>query len=71
MDNNVPCYGCERRQSGCHSSCESYKEYSEKNAERVKLLRNKRAENAIFTDTRIRAIHKTAGKRHNQRAWKG
>ena len=21
---NVPCYGCERREIGCHSSCDDY-----------------------------------------------
>ena len=71
MDKNVPCYGCDKRITGCHSSCESYKEYHERNAARAELLRSKRTANAIFTDTRIRAINKTAGKRHSQRAWKG
>lgn len=26
-----PCYGCDERVVGCHSSCERYKEYHEKN----------------------------------------
>lgn len=25
-----PCYNCEKRTSGCHSSCEEYKDYNSK-----------------------------------------
>ncbi|MCK9470718.1 MAG: hypothetical protein M0Q88_03065 [Bacilli bacterium] len=25
--NKVPCFACERRECGCHSGCDEYKEY--------------------------------------------
>lgn len=25
---NVPCYGCERREIGCHSSCDDYMDFT-------------------------------------------
>ena len=40
-----PCQGCERREVGCHSSCEEYKEYREHvdnmNAIRLKKISDK------------------------------
>lgn len=34
MQQKVPCKGCERRQVGCHSSCEDYKALQADNAAR-------------------------------------
>lgn len=31
---NVPCYGCEKRAVGCHSSCGDYKEFQVRNEKR-------------------------------------
>ncbi len=32
-----PCYKCPDRHAGCHSECERYKEYHEKNKKRLEL----------------------------------
>jgi len=36
----VPCKDCEKRQLGCHSTCEDYKEFSKYCAEKNAFLRN-------------------------------
>ena len=66
-----PCYGCDRRQKGCHSSCEDYEAYRQANNERAEIIRQKKAEEALVTDTRERALLKAARKRSTQSAWKG
>ena len=58
MGKEVPCYGCEKRHSGCHSECESYKEYHDKRTAKCELLSKKRAEEAMITDTRIKSMNK-------------
>lgn len=54
-----PCYMCERRQQGCHSSCEDYKKFSQVRAERGRLIRKKRAENEMVTSILVKAAEKT------------
>ena len=73
MDNGAPCYRCEERHSGCHSSCERYKEFSQKRAEELSMIRKKKADEAMVTAVMINSIKKstkdiTANK---QNAWKG
>ena len=43
----APCRGCNRRQCGCHSTCEDYKSYEKKNAARRDAIRNR----ALISDT--------------------
>lgn len=49
-----PCKDCEERQSGCHSTCEKYKEWNEerlkvKNKFRKEAIKNKRYEEYVIT----------------------
>jgi hypothetical protein len=71
MGNNVPCYGCEKRSASCHSSCKEYKDFRQVNIERSELICRKRNEESMITETRIKSVYKTAGKRRPQKAWKG
>lgn len=32
----APCYGCERREVGCHATCQGYKEFQAENEEAKK-----------------------------------
>ena len=58
MDNGAPCYRCEERHSGCHSSCERYKEFSQKRAEELSMIRKKKADEAMVTAVLINSIKK-------------
>lgn len=71
VDSSVPCYNCERRSAGCHSSCESYKEYRDKMTEKNDAIRKKKAEEELLTDTRIRSIEKATKIKPKQTVWKG
>lgn len=54
----VPCYGCEKRQVGCHSFCEKYKTFR-----RNRNYHNaKRKEQSDATDVCIRMKADTSGK---------
>ena len=37
----APCRGCDKRQVGCHSTCEDYITYEKKNAARRDAIRNR------------------------------
>ena len=39
---NAPCYGCGRRQAGCHASCPDYQAFR---ADRERISKMKMAEN--------------------------
>lgn len=56
MDKDVPCYGCERREPLCHSSCEAYKAYKQKREDKAKVIREQRANEAMMTDVQIRSV---------------
>ena len=46
-----PCFDCEKRTVGCHSTCEEYKAYSQKNKEQNELRKvavKKRTEAMTF-----------------------
>lgn len=71
VDRSVPCYNCDKRSVGCHSSCESYKEYRKKISEKQEAIRKKKDEEEMLTDTRIRSMKKTRKVKSKQTAWKG
>lgn len=48
MQQKVPCKGCERRQAGCHSSCEDYKALQADNAARKARREKARRDNAAI-----------------------
>ena len=50
----VPCYKCERRHSGCHSHCELYSDFKQKNAE---LKRKKELDMGKEADAFLRRTH--------------
>lgn len=45
---NVPCYGCDEREVGCHSECEKYKEYIAENEKRKEEHRKNYAVNDVL-----------------------
>ena len=48
---DAPCYKCEERHLGCHSSCERYGEYA-KAMEEVRKARFETSERIIHTETK-------------------
>lgn len=70
-DKSVPCYGCDKRHVGCHSSCESYKEYQKKIAEQREAIRKKKDEEAILASVHVRALDKANKKKSKVKYWKG
>lgn len=71
VDRSVPCYGCDKRCAGCHSSCESYKEYHDKVTAEREAIRKKKEAEAMMTDTRIRSMEKTRKVKPKQTLWRG
>ena len=75
VDRSIPCYGCEKRhvESGynCHSDCPDYKKFKDKCADEAKVVREIKAHEAEYTDTRIRALKKTRRKKTKQNVWRG
>lgn len=59
MSKEVPCYGCDKRHSGCHSFCEDYKAYSKARADRSRMIYKKRAEERMVTGVLVKAAEKT------------
>ena len=66
---NAPCKDCERRTLGCHSTCEEYKAYDAKNAER----RDKNFEDGKLNQAQVERFinkdktRKASWQRHNRR----
>lgn len=48
-----PCKECEERKSGCHSTCEKYKEYRE-SIDHIKNEKKKEAEINNYVKTRVK-----------------
>lgn len=59
IDKNVPCYGCDKRHSDCHSFCDEYKAYSKARADQSKMICKKRAEESMVTGVLVKAAEKT------------
>lgn len=75
-DKKGPCYNCIKRHVehgyNCHSDCPQYISYYEENAAISKIIRDKRAEDSMILDTRLKALYKTQKKKSKQGAyWKG
>lgn len=47
----APCYKCEKRVLGCHSTCEDYKAFSEKNKDALGKKIEAAKKNYIARDT--------------------
>jgi hypothetical protein len=58
----VPCYGCENRHQGCHSSCETYKTFQRENLERNRQIREAKEKDAMITGVKIRSLNKLFGR---------
>ena len=41
-DNNSPCRACEKRQAGCHSTCQNYIKWAEEYQQKEKVAREAR-----------------------------
>lgn len=59
----APCYKCEDRVLGCHSTCEKYKLYKKENDALIEQMRNVTIANAIHID----ACHKVKRRKHKKR----
>ena len=60
-EKEIPCFGCEKRQFGCHSKCSEYAAYSKKNKERSEeVIKKKEISVALIENTRKQA--KRSGK---------
>lgn len=49
---NVPCKDCNKRQVGCHSSCEDYKTYKTENNKRNEKIKRERDADLFFLNKR-------------------
>lgn len=47
---SAPCYNCERRSAGCHSSCEDYKDFAQERREYADRLHKESVCNGYFID---------------------
>jgi hypothetical protein len=74
---NSPCYkdgvDCPKRtvHPNCHSTCPEYKKYSDGLTAKNEFIRKKKAEDAMVTETRIKARTRTSGTKLKQGVWKG
>lgn len=62
-----PCKGCEKRQPGCHDSCEEYKRHKEKNDERKAKEKARRAEEHALTEYSIKRNFAAARRKIKER----
>lgn len=71
-DKKVPCYGCERREPLCHSSCEDYKRFCKAREEEAKAIRKKRADEAMVTGVFINSVKRNTKdiNANRQSAWR-
>lgn len=68
INKNVPCYECKNRHSGCHSSCDSYKDFSQKRTDELSMMRMKRLEAKMIDDVKFESIHKATHSKRTQTA---
>ena len=70
-----PCYGCTERHVekgyNCHSDCPRFIKASEKNKEKNAMIRKQKADEAMFTEVRIRSIEKATKEKMKRNVWKG
>lgn len=56
MNGDKPCFGCERRQVGCHGGCEDYKGYRARLDEKNEA---ERANSEVYEYFRLRRARKS------------
>lgn len=66
---NSPCMGCENRCVKCHSTCEAYKEYKDKNNKINAKVKREEALERMEKD-RIRYVKEAVRKYKNLRKWR-
>ena len=54
------CYGCTERYVGCHSKCESYKEFKSKHDEEMRVQREAREKESRFYEFKLQSMSKVA-----------
>lgn len=54
----APCYKCEDRTFGCHSTCERYKIFKEKNNKAIETARAYREADTVHGDACTRAFRR-------------
>lgn len=63
-----PCYNCEERQVGCHSTCESYKTFRAE-CDRLNDLKNKQKEQDYLERKRYYQAVAIKQKRQRKKYW--
>lgn len=65
-EQRTPCYGCSKREMGCHAKCSEYKEWRAAYDEQKRLRQNKEiAEYATERKARLYRIHRNGSSRRN------
>ena len=73
----APCRGCDKRQVGCHSTCEDYISYEKKNTARRDAIRNRQLiSDTLFYNSnnrgmRLKSEGTGAGLKHGKSLRKG
>lgn len=55
----TPCFGCDERQVGCHSTCEKYIQYSQHRCEQIAKAKEAYMNELIIEDMHIKGALKT------------
>lgn len=70
IDETVPCYKCEKRHSGCHSSCPEYAEFHKKRTDHLEAMQKIKNDEKIFDSVHIRGVEKVKKRKKGAKYWK-
>lgn len=62
LDNKVPCYKCETRSVGCHSTCSSYGEYHKAREKLRKKEKKRKSREWDFVGYKVATVKRVSGK---------
>ena len=65
-----PCYNCEKRVVGCHSSCIDYKSFREEKDRLKNKIRAEKATHNYAVERQVRIAEETAGRKMKDRRYK-
>mgnify|MGYP003305519051 CR=1 FL=1 len=66
MKTRCCCYGCTKRTSTCHSTCQDYKDFQRENDARNQLIRQAKDKESISISVVVRAAEKARKKRERK-----
>lgn len=61
-----PCFDCQKRNPGCHSSCADYQEWIRKWNERKRVIFEEKKRESTLDNTKVTAVEKTKKKRRKK-----